>query len=397
MGDLKLGDGPKKWPVVLTVHNDVVTDDMYAEGMIGPIGSGPFYLSIQGNDVKFELEVDPIRYSTEAFMAAFPHENSLQGGIRLAAFAEQGRELMGEHEGNPAMIRDEETYTMDFSIEANFYSRAGIPAIFEYYSPRGNRYVQFCVRKVRTNQHANNANAANAGNVGTPPPPQQQQFHPPPPQQPFGNYFQGHQQPHPPPPQQQQPNFPQQPAPFGFGSPSPATAPAPPPAPFGAPAPPPAPSAAPAPSPFVSTTYQSPAPPPPPVATVNAPAPATTTNQASNVTPKASNGQWQQQQQQQQQQQTWTDPNFSGGHGYASMPNNNQAQQQQQQQQNDQGQKQKTTGAMNYVLNKLGVQTADNNSFTSSTKMPASKFFAADGNANGTASTISSSSASASL
>ena len=389
MGDLALDDGPKKWPMVLTMHNDVVTDDKYAEGIIGPIGSGPYYLSIHGNDVKFEMEVDPIRYSTEAFMAAFPHENSLQGGVRLAAFAEQGREIMGEHEGNPAMIRDEETYTMDFHIEANFYSRAlptnptGIPAIFEFYSPRGNRYVQFCVRKVRSNQHANNANATNAGNVGTPPPPPPQPqypFHPPPPQQPFGTHFQGH----------QQPNFPQQPAP----APTPFAAPAPPPAPTAAPAPPPAPSAAPfgfgsTTFGFGSTTFGSPAP-PPPVATVHAPAPATTTttNQASNVTPKASNGQ----QQQQQQQQTWTDPNFSGGHGYASMPNNNQAQQQQY----NQGQKQKT-GAMNYVLNKLGVQTADNNSFTSSTKMPNSKFFAADGNANGTASTISSSSASASL
>lgn len=240
--DLNLGNDTitVMWPIVTTVHRDTFTDDMYAEGMVGPVPNGPYYISIEGKDVVIKLEVEAMRYNPVNWIQAFAHENTLQGGARLAAFTENGIAVMGENEANPGLIVDDTRYTMDFDIEPNFFSRTPVPAHYEFRSPLGNRYIHFTVLRKRTNQYKANADATNVGHGGHVPhaPPQQQpqgphagpppfaaaQAGPPPPPQHFNRQPPPQQQ-HfyhqaPPPQQQQQQHFyhqappPQQPAPF---------------------------------------------------------------------------------------------------------------------------------------------------------------------------------------
>jgi hypothetical protein len=158
-------EGKTAWPLALTVHQDIRTDDMYADGLIGPIGEGSFYAFIDGRDIVVEVQVDPIRYDIDEFMRAFPHENTLQGGVRLASFSEQGRATMGKNEGSPDLIVDETRYTMGFDIEANFYSRLPAVGVYEFRSAMGNRYIHFTVRRTRTHQRNIKMCIPNIGSV----------------------------------------------------------------------------------------------------------------------------------------------------------------------------------------------------------------------------------------
>lgn len=395
MDDLAV-DEPEEhhqWPINMQEHKDIDTDDVYVDAFIGPIPQGPCSIRIVGRKVILSVAVDPMRYSTGHYMAAFPHENTQQGGVRRAAFAEEGRRIVGGNEANPSLIVDEGEYTMPFSIEPNFYARLPAAAHYEFTSTWNNRYYHFTVRKVRSNQHRENANGANIGNVNGPPP-QQGHFNIPPPfHQPQQHpHFGGGQQ------QQQQQAFGggqqqqafgggQQPTTFGAGR-----------SPFQAP---PSQQQNPAfggfgqqpqqqqhqtssfgttqPQVFTFNNQQQPhmgghnsgrtKSPPPPVATFQFPgSPGFQAHQS--PTPQASNTTQQQQQQQR-------DPNnFSGGLGRASMPNNSTA-------------PDAAAPVRQSVFATVRNYVAGNGSTSSSTKQPATKYAATNPN-SGTSATVSS-------